>query len=536
MMRIAYIIKPKGALAVCFLTALVGFGIPTANTAWQTLHRRKSGEKIQDTIQRIHSQCVSHFSRKHDFIDLNGLFCRMCGIRVCNGVVRLDNGHLVPMAIGKGKPRAISVNVIGFSRYLKERKIPFLYVQAPYKMDLGMKMVPAACHHHAYEDADELLSALVAAKVAVLDLRPHFAASVEDVERYFYRTDHHWNGDAIFEAYRLTTRRLADMLGISERTILNEINPSSWRRQTRPNWFLGSSGRRTGRFFGGLDEIVWYEPRFATQQSYARLQEGECGKGDFSTTFVRQDYIDNRPDLFTQSAYDLYGGSRPLVCYRNMHAPVKRKIVAVGDSYSHPVWTLCSTVFAEIDVIDPRIWQKGTVAEYVVQTKPDMVVQLVNSHVFSALKCFRYGTPEAVRWEKSTFVRDVPISCDAVTNGFDKVVVPGIRSGFNYCVEATGFSGNNLPEMIDLALYNVRTGTIWNRMVFDTEFCNGRKRIHWGFTVPDVGYWDLRLMGDRKSSVRIKDLALKEMRPWKRPSPPMPTGAKVLQSRKGGNP
>jgi hypothetical protein len=515
MMRIYGIYKPKALLAICFLVAVFWFGIPTAKTAWQVARERKSGDKIQGIVQRIRKQCVSRFDRKHDFVDLNGLFCRLCGIRVCNRIVRLDNGFLIPIAIGKGNPRAAAKNVIGFSRFLKERKIPFLYVQAPCKMDMGKKMLPAACHHHAYEDADEFLSALVAAKVDALDLRPFFAASVEDVERYFYRTDHHWNGDAIFEAFRLTAKRMADVLGVSEQTIHNEINPSSWHRRMRQNWFLGSSGRRTGRFFGGLDELIWYEPRFLTQQSYARLQENEWGKGDFSTAVVRRDYIDRRPDLFTQSAYDLYGGSRPLVCYRNGHAPVKKRLVVVGDSFSHPVWTLCSTVFAEIDVLDPRLWQKSTVAEYVLQTKPDIVVQLVNSHVFGALKCFRYGTPEAIRWERSTFVRDVQIHYETAPDAIDTIVVPEIRRGFNYIVDATGFTGAPLPDMVELDLCNVRSGNVWKRMMFDTEFCNKQKRVHWAFSVPEVGDWDLRIKGKGSNLIRFENLKVTELRPGK---------------------
>ena len=515
MTRIADVCKPRGVMAVCFLIAVGWFFIPTAKSAWDALQGRKSGEKIQTTIQRVHKQCVSRFYRKYDFIDLNGLFCRICGIRVSNGRVRLDNGFLIPVGIGKGKPKAIAKKIVGFSRFLKKRKIPFLYVQAPYKMDMELKLLPAGCHHHAYEDADELLSALASAKVEELDLRPFFAASVKDVERYFYRTDHHWNGDAIFEAFRLTSRRLVNMLGVSEQAILNEINPSSWRRQTRPNWFLGSSGRRTGRFFGGLDEIIWYEPRFATQQSCARIQESEWGKGDFSTAIVRRDYVDHRPDLFTQSAYDLYGGSRPLVCYRNVQAPVKRKLVAVGDSFSHPVWALCSTVFAEIDVIDPRIWKKGTIAEYVVQTKPDLVVQLVNSHVFSALECFKYGTPEADRWEKSTFVRNVPIRYALASNKVDMVVVPTIKRGFNYVVDATGFTGSPLPEMVELALVNVRSDSDCRHMMFDTGFCNERKRVHWSFSSPRKGDWELRIRGNGSQSVRFENLKVTELRPGK---------------------
>ena len=249
MTRIGDICKPKGLLAICFLVAIVWFGIPTANTAWQTMRERKSGDKIQDTVQRIHKQCVSRFNRKHDFIDLNGLFCRLCGIRVSNRIVRLDNGLLIPVAVVKGNPRAIAQNIIGFSRFLKERKTPFLYVQAPYKMDMKKKMLPDAFRHYAYDSVEELLPALYAAKVEVLDIRAFFAESVADVERYFYRTDHHWNGDAIFEAYRLTAQKMADMLGVPERMIHDEIDALSWHRRTRPDWFLGSWGQRTGRFF-----------------------------------------------------------------------------------------------------------------------------------------------------------------------------------------------------------------------------------------------------------------------------------------------
>ena len=518
MMRIKDVFKPKGLLAICFLVAIGWFCIPTAKTAREALKGGKPNEKIQGTIQRIHKQCVSRFDRKFDFIDLNGLFCRICGIRVSNGIVRLDNGFLIPVSIGRGKPKAIATNIIGFSRFLKQRKIPFLYVQAPYKMDRGKKMLPPSFHHYAYESVDELLSALSTAKVDFLDLRPFFSESVEDVERYFYRTDHHWNGDAIFAAYQLTVQSMADRLEVPQSMISDEINVSSWHRRTRPDWFLGSWGQRTGRFFGGLDEIIWHEPKFSSQLSCARIRESMWAKGDFASAVILRDYVETRPDLFTKSAYGLYGGTKALVCYRNSHAPVKKKILMVGDSFAYPVWALCSAVFSEIDTLDPRLLNKFTIAEYVVQTKPDMVVQLVNSNVFTALKCFRYGTPEAVQWEKSTFVRNIPIRYELATNNVDTVIVPTIRRGFNYVVDATGFAGSPLPEMVELALLNVRSGNVWRRMMFDTGFCNERKRVHWEFSVPEVGDWDLRIRGKGSQLIRFENLKVTELRSGKKHS------------------
>ena len=514
------IIKPKGMLTVGFLIALVWFGIPTAKSAWQAWCVQKSHTTIRDTISRIHNQCVFRFNRKHDFVDLNGLFCRMVGVRVSNGVAKLDNGHLIPLTVNKGKPLPIAANIVIFSSFLKERKIPFLHVQAPYKMDLEMKMLPSALHHHAYEDIDELLSALSAAKVNVFDLRSLFAERVKDVEKYFYRTDHHWNGDAIFEAYRLTVQKMASMLGVPGEIISDKVNPLSWRRQVRDNWFLGSWGQRTGRFFGGLDEIIWHEPRFQTRQSCAWIKEAMWRKSDFASAVILREYVETRPDLFTKSAYGLYGGTRALVCYRNSQAPVKKKILMLGDSFSHPVFALCSTVFSELDTIDPRLMQKNAIAEYVVQTKPDMVVQLVNSDVFSSPKLFQYGTPNAIQWEKSTFLRTVLTQYAPATNGIDTVIVPEIKRGFNYVVDANGFKeveGASLPEMVELALYNIRTGNVWSRMMFDTEFCNDQKKVHWEFSVPEVGYWDLRIRGCTPHSVSFENLTVKEFRPEKKP-------------------
>ena len=89
----------------------------------------------------------------------------------------------------------------------------------------------------------------------------------------------------------------------------------------------------------------------------------------------------------------------------------------------------------------------------------------------------------------------------------------GSGRGFNYIVEATGFSGTNLPEVVDLSLFNVRSGNVWKRMMFDTKFCNERQKVHWEFSVPKVGYWDLRIRGCTPNSVLFENLKVRESCP-----------------------
>lgn len=310
------------------------------------------------------------------FVELNGGMCRLVGRRLCNGVYRADDGQILK----KCERRDVSdpaARAIQFARWLDGRGMRYIYVQAPSKVDragvLSLPVVP----NESNAMADDFIARLKRAGVAMFDLREALAVTPEDVGRQFYRTDHHWNNDAVFAAFGLLAPYLADLTGTDPVAVTNRTDAAAWRREVLPACFLGSRGRRTGRLFAGVDDLIVYTPRFATRMSLDIPSKKIHRKGSFQETNMwRAKTLGEgvRTDCYSS----LYvGGIYPLVCHKNEQVPIKARILVIGDSFVRPLEAFLSTVVAELVVIDPRRVAPGvTMIDCAKRMRPDIVLQV----------------------------------------------------------------------------------------------------------------------------------------------------------------
>lgn len=338
------------------------------------LKQETSFSQFVEEVQEAYTS--DNWKGKSLFININGLFARITGQRVCNDVVLMENGMLTePLEKLDMKPQAQSVT--DFSEELKNLGVPFLYVQAPYKEDAEDALLPAGVESFANENTDELLELLAENDVTTLDLRPYLNGTVELLEKNYFVTDHHWNYDGAFVAFQKISGRVAELF--PERTInLAYTEKLNWKSSSLENWFLGSRGKRVGAWFAGTDDFTWYVPAFETKMSCAVPKYRSLYKGDFSKANLREKYVTEK-DYFGYNAYCLYiGGDYPLVQHRNLSAGSDLKVLLIKDSYSLPVQAYLSTMFQELDVLDPRHFTECSVAEYVNRTRPDLVLMLLN--------------------------------------------------------------------------------------------------------------------------------------------------------------
>ena len=339
------------------------------------------------------------FPAKKGFVELNGAFCRTVGRRLCNGVAKTDGGLLVK----KSAPRLLGqdASVVRFANWLRAKGIEYAYVQLPAKMDLGTEMCPPCMVHSAYRTIDALLREMAQGGVETMDLRPDLAANPDLVRRFFYRTDHHWNNDAVFHSFV----RIAARLGHS-------VKEDDWTRTVVPRCFLGSEGRRTGRLFSGLDDMILYCPKFKTQMSLDIPSAHVHVAGNFLRTNMRN-ASRIRPGEVNERAYSqaYVGEVAPIARHRNPRAPVRRKVLVIGDSFVRPLEAFLSTVVTDLCVVDPRRYRKGTIADCVRSFKPDIVLQMQNPSALTSDYMvgkpsgrpvfFTYGIPASDRPEIS---------------------------------------------------------------------------------------------------------------------------------------
>lgn len=347
------------------------------------------------------SACAAVFPAKSVFVELNGGYARVIGRRLCNGVFRDEHG-LMLTGVNRRNVSAVADSAIRFSQWLKKRNARYLFVQAPAKADRGDTMHPPIVPHEGNSNADDFLGRLERAGVETLDLREMLAITPSDVQRQFYRTDHHWNNDAVFTAFGAIARRLAEMTGTDRSATEDRTAVSSWKREVWPDCFWGSRGRRTGRIFSGVDDLIVYTPRFQTQMSLDVPSKMIHISGSFRKVNMWRAKDIRSSGRLKKDAYSyLYvGGLYPMVRHHNGAAPVQSKVMIIGDSFARPLEALLSTVVSDLVVVDPRRFPKDdTVAQYVRQLHPDIVLQLMYTGGFFSDYIGRKGCGRPVMFD-----------------------------------------------------------------------------------------------------------------------------------------
>ena len=336
----------------------------------------------------------------HFLVDLNGGVHRVVGRRFCNAVYRSPEGILLSEFRIAEDVSQIVEHVAAFDAWLKERRIPYVYVQTPAKTDMTYKMLPDCFAPSGNRQVDAMLTALAERNVRTIDLRAKFTATPEDVGRFFYKTDHHWNNDAVFKALGALVPEIAHACDMDPSPAKPFVSPRAWHREVWPQCFMGSKARRTGLWFGGLDDLVVYTPKFPTEMSIEIPSKGINLSGDFCKTIMwHSGKVRKGAAGFCSDAYSLLyvGGIYGVVRHVNRQAPLNLRLLIVGDSFVRPLEALLATVVNDLLVVDPRrLGSDETVAGFVESFKPGLVLQVNNPSALGGPKTrlailFRYG-------------------------------------------------------------------------------------------------------------------------------------------------
>lgn len=435
------------------------------------------------------------FYLKNLFININGLFARITGQTVCNEVVLMDNGMLTEAETKRDmKKQAEAIEEL--AEYVAGKNIPFLYVQAPYKEDPESRLLPEGVVSYANENMNELLQYLEEKELNVLNLAPYFNETEELIETYYFRTDHHWTYEGAFVAFQKISEKIATLFPEREYN-LTATELDRWERHTLENWFLGSRGKRVGNWFAGTDDFTWFTPLFETEMSCAIPKHRQLHSGDFVEANMRTKYLEEK-NYFEDNTYVTYlGGDYPLVQHRNNMSASDVKILFIKDSYAIPVQVFLSTVFKEVDVVDPRHLTECTVAEYVARTRPDLVVLMQNPSTLGTSAYVDFGVEEALtQGEKMEFPmwqEDIFVEASDSNNYHYKAVPVAYGKTYTVTFDDVEFLQGEADGVVT-SLYNRTTKTILCSGVYDLKFCRDKDCFEWTFSTPASGADDLVLI------------------------------------------
>jgi len=385
--------KAKKLTAFIFIGVLIVFGFLSSGKVFSNILLNKPAELTFDAIESLYNEDVF---LKEALINYNGGFRNLIGQRVIkdadinNMVIKTADGSLTSiMWQYDTKPRAQSV--IALNDFLAEQSIPLLYIQTPYKIIEGYTQLPTGITDFSNYDVDLCLSVLEEGSADYLDLRQEAVVDELDPATMFFRTDHHWTTKTAFWAFTKVANRMADDYGFE----INKdyLNLDEYIVSSYPQSFLGSEGRRVGQLYSGLDDYDFIAPGFDTEISVKIFKEnGEVRSqdGNFVEAIVFAPLLDMEADPSTNHYACYFGGDYPNVIIKN-HNLDNGKVLIVKDSFALPFVAFLSNVVQEINMIDLRYFTNKSLADYISDYQPDMVMILYNPSSLSGQQMFDFG-------------------------------------------------------------------------------------------------------------------------------------------------
>lgn len=319
---------------------------------------------------------------KGTYINLNGAMAKLMQQPLMNKRVLLKNGHLSHVVSEQphiSDIRDAAENIIHFHDTHTASGGKFLFVMAPSQISKYEELLPAGYTDTTNDTADVFLAMLEQAGVPYLDLRAEMEADGMSVTESFFTTDHHWTPQTAFWAYGKILNRLAQLDAIGPVDPFY-TDPQNFTFETYENTFLGSSGKRTGPYYAGLDDSIFIRPNFETNISILVPERQLELQGPYEEISYNTEAVHNfrDPDFYQENCYGLYGwGDTQITHWRNENAPQQGKFLLIGESFGNIPFSLMSIYCESCDEVDMRHFQEDF-AQYYETYAPDTVIVEVN--------------------------------------------------------------------------------------------------------------------------------------------------------------
>ena len=212
--------------------------------------------------------------------------------------------------------------------------------------------------------------------------------SVAEIPYSYYKTDHHWTIESSFWAFQELATYMDLWWGLTPDPACLDLD--NYTIDTYENLSLGSKGKRTGRYYAGMDDFSVIYPSFETNMSLSIPDEGIYRSGSFYDTIFVKDLLRD-DDPFYLIPYDSYiGGVFPLVIHENPEAKADYTVLMIKDSFASPVEAFLSSCYTEVHCLDMRKYT-GKVGDYVEEIKPDAVICFYNAQNVINAEQFWFG-------------------------------------------------------------------------------------------------------------------------------------------------
>lgn len=335
---------------------------------------------LKESIVTIDNTINENVYGKFKFIETYGYAQRLMNKNEeSNFEVVKDNDGKLHFTYFGNEPNSTSF-ITSRMKFLKDNiknpKTELIYMLTPDKFIEGHTQFPLGIpKHFNNETADIFLEELKDENIHTIDLRKNILQSGIDPSNLFFNTDHHWKIETAFWAFGQVLENLNKTydLNLDTKNFYRDIN--NYNVIEYKNCYIGSQGRKTGKYYTDVDDFSLIYPKFKTNYDYYFENSYTSGTlvGRFEDALLAinplratgDEYGVNKDKYFSY----LYG-NQPFAHIKNKETPKGPKAVFIKDSLAVPVIAFLSTVFSDIYIIDPRYYNEDII-EFINSTEVD---------------------------------------------------------------------------------------------------------------------------------------------------------------------
>lgn len=389
-------IKYRGLILFVFASVFViaGYATNIENTALSTKYLMSyhiSGEvefkSFTESIQKVYEDNLSYHN---ELVDINSYADRISGVNYITKddetVVLMNNGYLdyAEDVINDSEFDTAAELIGDLYDATVSNNADFLYVACPTK---GYSVqYPATVDNNKKSNYDRYVSSLTTHNIPVLDLENDMLCEGITEETAFFITDHHWTPDMAFWANGKIINELNGRYNMGFDEYYSDL--SNYDVTTYNDWFLGSQGKKVGRYFTarGVDDINLILPKFETSLTEAQPFAGETRTGSFDVSAMSMDKIVVK-DYYGLSPYAAYrGGDYRLQTFVNNMNPEGANVLVIGDSFVGAIAPFMALSTGNLTIVDVRnyyyyVGEKPNVYEMIEDIHPDCVLVIYSGAI-----------------------------------------------------------------------------------------------------------------------------------------------------------
>lgn len=338
---------------------------------------------IKNLISQIDTTINENVAGRYGFIDAYGYLQKVMDKHEESNfeVVKDTEGklHYTYFTDKAGDTSEITRRIHNYAEQI-EGKSKLIVVLPPEKYIKGHTQFPKGIPYSmTNETADVYVNQLKEYEIPCLDLREGLKDSGLDMSKVFFNTDHHWRIETAFWAASEFCEWMNETCGeqMDEEGFYSDL--ANYNQITYKNIFLGSMGRKTGRYYTGADDFTLIYPAFSTNYRLTNtIDESLVYEGRFEEALLATPVIRESAKPFETDIYMTYLYGNPAFSHiENLDNEDGLNMCLIKDSFAVPFAAFTSLRCHTVDLIDPRFYD-GDYVEAIENGDYDYVIVMIS--------------------------------------------------------------------------------------------------------------------------------------------------------------